>query len=132
MRCIPCSTGPAINNMAIPSDASHQEPLLKEPCIVIDWNLPLTTRGQTMLFARWIADFAKATKIVQLDRRPKYRLTPEKLLELRTVIAFWDQIMDHCQAHMEQDGVFARNSTRTKRHCQGQGAVTPFVPMAPN
>ena len=74
------------------------EPLADELFIVVDWLLPLTEQGQTMLFKRVGCEFGRATACIPTKHKNKYRMQDTEILKIRNLIAFFCQ----WRAYLEQ------------------------------
>jgi len=75
--------------------------LVHEATMSLDASLPLTERGATMFWNRWMTDFKRSTTIVPLERKKNYRLTIERLQDLRNIMATWDHVEDFVKARMD-------------------------------
>ena len=81
-------------------DPDAAQPLPNEPCISLDWALPLTESGQEMLFLRIRKSFDSTTAMVPAGHKKKYRHSAEELVRLRNVVALFDQIRPHLSSRL--------------------------------
>lgn len=71
------------------------QPLAGEAFISLDWNLPLSSESQFLLFNRVLGDFQKETTLVDPQNKKRYRKKEEDLIHLRNLFALWGLIRDH-------------------------------------
>ena len=74
---------------------SDWQPMAGEGWISIDWSLPLDSKSQFLLFHRVLADFQKATGLLETKDKKRYRKKEDELLQLRNKFALWGQLRDH-------------------------------------
>lgn len=86
-----------------PMDDDVPGPLPNEPSISVDWQLPMTTNGQELFFARVRATFDKCTATIPVGQKKKYRHSSEELLKIRNICCFFDQLSGHLQTRMFVD-----------------------------
>ena len=78
-----------------------QQPLQNESYITLDWQLPLTPEGQCILFRRIRSTFDRATAMIPLNSKKKYRMGPEDLLRTRNMCALFSQILGHPRSRLD-------------------------------
>lgn len=78
-------------------------PLTNEETMTIDWDLPLDSYGQHLLFERVKRSFDMNTAIVQEVRdKRKYRMSSEELIALRHLCALWQQLRPFCTTRVAE------------------------------
>jgi hypothetical protein len=98
--------GSVANGMAADSTCPLQ-PLEHETYISVDYNLPLTSEGQSVLFSRITSDFAKQTACVPVAQKRKYRASQPDLLNLRHMMCIWAQFKPHMLTRVGSADVLA-------------------------
>lgn len=88
---------------AQPMEDDVSAPLPNEPCISIDWTLPMTASAQELLFSRIRSSFDKTTGTIPVGQKKKYRLTAEELLKLRNLCVLFDQVAGHLKSRLLPD-----------------------------
>ncbi|CAK9075226.1 unnamed protein product, partial [Durusdinium trenchii] len=92
-----------INAQDAASDAP--QPLPREPFCSLDWDLQLSEEGQFFLFRRVRTTFNRVTGLVPMAQKKRYRMSPDELFRVRNLIAFFQQIVGHLRARLDESDV---------------------------
>ena len=79
-----------------------------ETTVEVNWELPLSEQGHTLLVKRLLNDFKSSTAIVPLGKRGRYRKSISEVFQARQAIAFYDQVkpfFTRCLYHDDFDDV---------------------------
>lgn len=85
---------------ADPELVKQMAPLPNEPFVTLDWSLPLTAEGQTLLFRRIKQTFYRVTGMVPLHQKRKYRMNADELNRNRNLVSVFSQIQGHLRARL--------------------------------
>ena len=114
-----------------PMDDCIPSPLPNEPCVTIDWSLPMTDSAQVILFQRILAHWNRSTANFPVAMKKKYRLSAEEVQDLRHRIVLFDQLLPHIKTRMAPEKVdewLAEVSSSSKRDADLQQLLTSRPP----
>ena len=71
-----------------------------EAFFTIDYKLPMTDLGQTMLFRRIQSNFVRETSMIPAQHKKKYRMSEENLKQLRNLCCMFAQLVPHLTSRL--------------------------------
>ena len=86
-----------------PMEEDTPTPLPNEPCVTIEWTLPMTESAQCMLFKRIMHQWNRSTASFPVPMKKKYRMSAEEIQKVRNLMVLADQLLPHLHARMSPD-----------------------------